>query len=238
MGAGCSHTANRQETEELKRLSDIIDKCVATCIPNMAQHSMIEINFEGFSSKRKAVEEAMLKRGYRKITPSEYKEALSKPNESIFLWHRVDGLDYREEPNPVNTSDLNLLLNYTTSFSNLRDNSMVSTSDAMASIHPSEISTDKWPTPSKKCSQRAIFYDYPYRLHTLPLLSYAHFVTVNMYTCMILGSMRRLTMVIARGKLVSLLACMILRPPLLWRLTNSIMITIYQMEIIMMTITL
>ena len=115
----------------------------------------------------------MQSRGYRKITPIEYQKALQYPYESIFLWHRIDGFDERQEPNPINTTDLNLLLHSTTGSDQ--------TNDTITSIHLSQVPTEEWPAPlgissssspprsSKNYSIKAVIHDFPFRCCTLIL---------------------------------------------------------------------
>ena len=114
-------------------------------------------------------DQVMLKRGYRKITPIEYQEALGRPNESVFLWHRIEGFDYREESDSINTTDLNLLLNSTThSVINSREDA--STSEATLPIHQSRIS-EELPAPNRMLlSVKATIHDYPFRYSLLSLV--------------------------------------------------------------------
>ena len=108
-------------------------------------------------------DQVMLKHGYRKITPAEYQEALGKPNELIFLWHRVDGFDHREESNPVSTTDLNQLLNSARQsiINNWEDDS---TSETTLSVRQSVIA-EEWPA-HRKYLQKATINDCPLRYRT------------------------------------------------------------------------
>ena len=93
MGNGCTLPGRNGEMKhsilsqkELEGLRRRIDVAIESLPLNYDEL----VPTEGFRSRREAIEHAMGKRGYRKITPLEYAIALQNQNLSIFIWVKTN----------------------------------------------------------------------------------------------------------------------------------------------------
>ena len=152
MGKNCSKNIESDQfsNEYLQILKLRIDDAIEF-LPNYIDDI---ININGFESRGSAIEHAMRLKGFRKITPIEYAEALEKTDENVFIWKKIPNNNFQNTSN-IHESSFIETLDQNSQHGPVKSSSKV--------ICISQADTEAWPVPntknSIKCYQVTESYD-------------------------------------------------------------------------------